>query len=68
MVVEVVGHDGGGVLSGEDETLCEGGIKTTMLGLGEPDEVGGTVVGGDAVEVVAIVGTESTFRELGGWR
>jgi len=59
---EFVGRTG---VAGEDEALCEGGIEATMGRLGEPDEVGGTVVGGDAVEMMTIVGMESSERKLG---
>ena len=41
-------------MTGEDEALCKGGIEATMFGLGEPDEVGGTVVRCDAVEMMTI--------------
>ena len=46
---EVVGID-----AGEDETLPEGGIETAVLGRCEPDEVSGSVVRCDAVEVVTL--------------
>ena len=49
---EVVGHAVGGVDTGEDDALLECGIETAMLGRREPDEVSGSVVGDDAVEVV----------------
>ena len=39
---------------GEDEALLESGIETAMLGRREPDEVSGSVVGDDAVEVVTL--------------
>ena len=67
----VVGHFGlhnligGAGVAGEDETLSEGGIEAAMSGLGKPDEVFRTVVGGDAVEMVTIVGMDSSGRELG---
>ena len=50
-----VEHDfvGGAGVSGEDEAFGEGGIETVVLGWREPDEVSGSVVEGDAVEVVA---------------
>ena len=59
---EVVGGTG---IAGEDEAFGEGGIETAMFGFGEPDEVFRTIVGGDAVEVMTIVGMESSGRELG---
>lgn len=62
---DLVGRTG---IAGEDETLCEGGIEATMGGLGKPDEVFRTIVGGDAVEVVTIVGMQMPRRDLGGWR
>ncbi len=65
MVGEVVVHDGGGVLSCEDEALSEGGVDAAMGSLGEPDEVGGTVVRCDAVEMMTIVGMEMPRRDLG---
>ena len=58
---DLVGRTG---IAGEDETFGEGGIEATMGSLGEPDEVGGTVVRCDAVEMMTIVGMESTGREL----
>jgi len=51
----------------EDEASGEGGIETLVVGFGEPDEVGGTVVGGDTIEMMTIVGMESTEGELGRW-
>ena len=62
-------HDvvGGTGIAGEDEAFGEGGIETAMFGFGEPDEVFRTVVGSDTVEVVTIVGMESTEGELGRW-
>jgi len=65
VVGHLVFHADGGVLAGEDEAIGEGGIEASMVGFGEPDEVGGTVVGGDTVEMMTIVGMESTERELG---
>ena len=56
-----------GVGAGEDEALCEGGIETLVVGFGEPDEVGWTIVGGDTIEMMTIVGMESTEGELGRW-
>ena len=63
-------HDliGGAGVAGEDEALSEGGIEATMGGLGKPDEVFRSVVGGDAVEVVTIVGMDSSGGKLGRWR
>ncbi len=67
MVGHVGEHDvvGGAGVAGEDEAFGEGGIEATMVGFGEPDEIFRTIVGGDAVEVVTIVGMESSGRELG---
>ena len=65
MAGEVVIHAGVGVGAGEDETLGEGGIEATMVGLGEPDEVGGTVVGGDTVEKMTLEAYQSSGREFG---
>ena len=65
MAGEVVIHAGVGVGAGEDETLGEGGIEAAMVGMGEPDEVGGTVIGGDAVEVVTLESCEPSGREFG---
>ena len=59
---------GGARVAGEDETFGEGGIEATVVGSGKPDEVFRTVVGSDAVEVVAIVGMDSSGGELGRWR
>ena len=56
---------GGTRVAGEDETFGEGGIETAMFGFGEPDEVFRTIVGGDAVEMVTIVGMESSGGKLG---
>ena len=56
----VVGHVGehevvgGASVAGEDEAFGEGGIETVVLGRGEPDEVSGSVVEGDAVEMVTL--------------
>lgn len=50
---------------GKYETLCEGGIEAAMGILGEPDEVGGTVVGGDAVEMVTIERMQMPIWDLG---
>ena len=58
-------RSGEGVGEGEDEALCEGGIEAAMGGLGEPDEVGGTVVGGDAVEMVTIERMQMPIWDLG---
>ena len=62
-----VEHDfvGGTRVAGEDEAFGEGGIETLVVGLGEPDEVGRMVICGDAVEMMTIIGMESTERELG---
>ena len=70
MVGHVGEHEvvGGAGVAGEDEAIGEGGIETTMVGFGEPDEVFRTIVGGDAVEVVTIVGMESSGGKLRGWR
>ena len=46
-------HALGWVDTGEDDALLESGIETAMLGRREPDEVSGSVVSCDAVEVVA---------------
>ena len=54
MTGHVAGHAGGRVDMGEDKALLESGIKTAMLGRREPDEVCGSVVGDDAVEVVTL--------------
>ena len=51
---KIVGHAGGWVDTGEDDALLESGIETAMLGRSEPDEVSGSVVGDDAVEVVTL--------------
>ena len=56
---------GGAGVAGEDEALSEGGVEATMGSLGEPDEVFRSVVGGDAVEMVTIVGMYLSGRELG---
>ena len=55
MVGHLVVHAGGGVDTGEDEALLEGIVEATVLGMGKPDEIGDTVVGGDAVEMVHFV-------------
>ena len=47
-------HALGWVDTGEDDALLESGIETAMLGRREPDEVCGSVVGRNAVEVVAL--------------
>ena len=47
-------HEISGVDVGEDEPFFEGGIETAMLGWREPDEVSGSVVGCDTVEVMAL--------------
>ena len=39
-----------------DVSISEGGIEAAVLGRREPDEVGGSVVEGDAVEMVNFVG------------
>ena len=54
MTGHVAGHAGGGVDAGKDEALLESGIETAMLGRSEPDDVSGSVVGDDAVEVVTL--------------
>ena len=46
----------GARVAGEDEAGMEGGIEAAVLGGREPDEVGGSVVEGDAVEMMALVG------------
>ncbi len=63
-------HDvvGGARVAGEDEAFGEGDIEAAMVSGREPDEVFRTIVGGDAVEVVAIVGMQMPRRDLGGWR
>ena len=63
-------HDfvGGAGVAGEDEAFGEGGIETAMFGFGEPDEVFRTVIGSDPIEVVTIVGMESSGGKLRGWR
>ena len=67
MVGHVGEHDvvGGTGIAGEDEAFGEGGIETAMFGFGEPDEVFRTVVGSDPVEVVTIIGMESSGGKLG---
>ena len=50
----VVVHSFVGVDEVEDEAVLEGGIETAVIGRSEPDEVGGSVVGGDAVEMMAL--------------
>ena len=52
-------------MASKDEAIGKGGIETLVVGFGEPDEVRGTVVGGDTVEMMAIVGMESSSGELG---
>jgi hypothetical protein len=47
-------RSGEGVGEGEDEAFGKGGIETAVLGRGEPDEVSGSVVECDAVEMVAL--------------
>lgn len=70
----MVGHFGehdfvsGARVAGEDEAFGEGDIEAAMVSGREPDEVFRTIVGGDAVEVVTIIGMESSGGELGGWR
>ena len=46
-------HAGVGIDGGEDEAAFKCGIETAVFGVREPDEVRSSVVGGDAVEVVA---------------
>ena len=48
-------HDGVGIDTGEDEALLEGVVEATVLGMGEPDEIGSSVVGRDAVEMMDFV-------------
>ena len=60
----LVFHKGSGGFAGEDTTIGQCGIEASMLGLGEPDEVGGSVVGGDTVEVVAFVAPPVPRRDL----
>ena len=58
MFVHVVFHAGveRETVAAVDVSISESGIEAAVLGWSEPDEVGGSVVGGDAVEVVALVG------------
>ena len=56
-------HDGVGIDTGEDEALLEGIVEATVLGMGKPDEIGDTVVGGDTVEVVDFVAMSGLWSD-----
>ena len=55
VVGHLVLHACSGVNAGEDEALLESCIETTVIGRREPDEIGDSVVRGDAVEMMALI-------------
>ena len=54
MMGHLVFHLRGGIDAGEDEAGMECGIEAAVLGMSEPDEVSGSVIEGNAVEVMTL--------------
>ena len=55
MVGHVVLHSSVGVLTFEDEAMTESSIEAAMGFMGEPDEVGGSIVGVVTVKVMTLM-------------
>ena len=55
MVGHLVFHSSVGVLAFEDEAMTESSIEAEMGFMGEPDEVGGSIVGVVAVQMMTLM-------------